>query len=291
MRRLLSCFLIGVFWAVCPASAWWETGHRVVARIAAEHLTPAARTRIARILEVNDTPEAVADALAVAATWADETKAQTRTGDWHYIDLTLTDTPRDIDRRCPDDNCAPARIHIFASELRSHQLDAHWSELDELRYLVHLVGDLHQPLHTATDDDQGGNCELLQPPVNEAKNLHALWDGAIIREMGDDPKQLTASLEQGILLLTEPEREKLARGTINEWTWESHEIALHDIYQKLNIPIERPVPMTSCSTAPAEIQNFHPKVDALYVDAMKPVVREQLTKAGLRLAKLLNESM
>ncbi len=100
MRRLSSILLsLCILW---PSSAysWWETGHQTVARIAAAHLTPAARTRIARILDVPDTPESIADALAKASTWADETKNETKTGAWHYIDLALQDHKSDIPERC-----------------------------------------------------------------------------------------------------------------------------------------------------------------------------------------------
>jgi hypothetical protein len=289
--RALCALLVAYSLITIPAFGWWETGHQIVARIAAAHLAPAARTRIARILDVPDTPDAIADALAAASTWADETKSSTHTGDWHFIDLTLQDEKTDIPKRCPDDNCAPARIRIFAAELRSHQLDQRWSELDELRYLVHFVGDIHQPLHDVTDADEGGNCELLATPIHQAKNLHALWDGGIIADMGLDDRALAGSLQTAILAMSGTERERLSAGRVNDWTWESHELALRDIYKRLHIPEEPPLFPKSCADAPAAIVNFKPEVDAAYLDEMKPVVREQLIKAGLRLAKLLNESM
>ena len=107
--------------------SWWETGHQTVARIAAAHLTPAARTRVARILNVPDTAEAVADGLATASTWADEIKTDTKTGSWHYINLTLQDDKSDIPSRCENDNCAPVRIRLFAAQLASQSADARWS--------------------------------------------------------------------------------------------------------------------------------------------------------------------
>src|SRR5262249_52635098 len=159
-----------------PAFAWWETGHQAIARIAAANLTPAARTRVSRILGVEDTPEAVANALAQASTWADETKAETKTGNWHFIDLAIQDQKSDIPLRCKNNDCAPARIRMFAAQLASTQpVTSKWSELDALRYVVHLVGDIHQPLHTISDADLGGNCEQVNPPVGQAKNLHAIW--------------------------------------------------------------------------------------------------------------------
>ncbi len=284
---LVSCCLI----APLPVFSWWEAGHQVVARIAVDHLTPAARTRIARILNVTDSPEAVSDALARASTWADETKNDTGTGAWHYIDLTLQDKKSDIPARCKDDNCAPARIRLFAVQLKAQRANGRWSELEALRFLVHFVGDIHQPLHTIDDADLGGNCERLDPPVYTAKNLHALWDGGIIKAMDVDEKTLAADLETEIEHLSARHQRALAAGTPNDWVWESHELASKDVYYKLHIPVEPVEFPEKCVDAPAAITEFKPQIDTLYVDSMKPVVREQLEKAGLRLAKILNESL
>ena len=81
MQRMVA--LAGCLLLASPAYPWWETGHRAVARIAALHLTPAAQARVAQLLGVTNTPDAVADALAISSTWADDTKAQTKTGSWH----------------------------------------------------------------------------------------------------------------------------------------------------------------------------------------------------------------
>jgi hypothetical protein len=291
MRQLITLLLTYCLLSPLNAFGWWETGHQTVARIAAAHLTPAARTRVARILEVPDSPEAVADALAKASTWADETKNETKTGEWHYIDLTLQDHKSDIPLRCTDNNCAPARIALFAAQLAHEQSSARWSQLDALRYLVHFVGDIHQPLHTVSDADLGGNCERLDPPVDTARNLHALWDGGIIQALDVNDKALTASLEQDIQAFTPARQSDLLRGNQDDWVWESHELALQDVYHKLHIPVEPAIFPPNCSDAPAEITNFKPPVDSLYVDSMKPVVREQLEKGGLRLAKMLNEAL
>lgn len=294
MSRFLATFLTLCIACPFPAYPWWETGHQVAARIAAAHLTPAARTRIARILDVPDTAEAVADALARASTWADETKNETKTGAWHYIDLALQDHKSDIPERCKDDNCAPARVRLFAEQLAGHPAhpgNTRWSQLDALRYLVHLVGDIHQPLHAISDADLGGNCELLDPAVGKAKNLHALWDGEIVNEISTSDKALTEELNAAIDELG-PHRERvLAEGKEDDWVWESHELALRDIYRRLHIPVEPVEFPASCAQAPAEITSLKLDVPAFYMSEMKPVVREQLMKAGLRLARLLNESL
>ena len=291
MRRLPPLFLSCCFLVGSPAYCWWETGHQTVARIAAAHLTPAARTRVARILDVPDAPDAIADALARASTWADETRNDTKTGTWHYVDLALQDSKSDIALRCPQNNCAPARIGLFAAQLASRTTDARWSELDALRFLVHFVGDLHQPLHAVSDADLGGNCERLDPPVGNAKNLHALWDGEIVNAMTPSGKALTGELEREIQALNPQQQRDMAAGNQDDWAWESHELAQRNIYWKLHIPLEPAVFPVSCGEAPLAITEFQPRIDALYIDTMKPVVRLQLERAALRLAKLLNESL
>src|SRR5206468_11628168 len=119
----------------------WETGHRTVARIAAAHLSPAARIRIARILSVPDNTEAIADALALGSTWADEIKKDTHTDDWHFIDITLQDSRSDLPKRCRDENCVLARIRLFTAQLAAQKSDGRWSELDALRLRASLVRD------------------------------------------------------------------------------------------------------------------------------------------------------
>ncbi len=293
MRRLLRLAMLPLL--VLPASAWWETGHEVVARIAANQLSPAAQTRVARILGVPDNGQAVADALAAASIWADHMKGQTKTGSWHYIDLELGDVRGDEPKRCPDQNCLPARIAYFEELLEEHpartenQTDTRWTEAEALQFLVHFVGDAAQPLHTIDDDDLGGNCELLEPPVDRARNLHALWDGGIVGAMNETDRQLASDMLAQIERMPEPERVDLAGGKPLDWIWDSHEIARKDIYDRLHVPVERGAAPASCSDAPTAIREFHPAADAAYVNAMIPVVRLQLIKGGLRLGRLLNE--
>lgn len=292
MRRTLWRILaIGCIFSTLPAFGWWETGHRTVARIAAAHLTPAARIRVARILNVPDDLNAIANALALGSTWADDTKKDTHTEDWHFIDLTIQDSRSDIGRRCKDDNCVVARVRLFTAQLVAEKADGRWSELDALRFLVHFVGDVHQPLHAISDADLGGNCERIDPPINQAKNIHALWDGGIVNALEASDTTLTSKIDSYIASLSEGERKDFSSGSIEDWTWESHELARKMIYAKLEIPTEPVLFPDGCAEAPAEITAFKAPVDSLYVDDMKPIVRDQLAKAGLRLARVLNESL
>jgi hypothetical protein len=275
----LSCW----FLVPLPLFAWWETGHQTIARIAAAHLTPAARARIAQILDVENTPEAVADAMAQASTWADETKRETRTGAWHFIDLAIQDTRSDITLRCKDNDCAPARIRLFAAQLASNEAEYRWSNRDALRYLIHFVGDIHQPLHAISNADQGGNCERLNPYIGQAKNLHALWDGELVNELNLSDKALATHLE-------ERAQDISVAGSVDDWTWESHELAIADVYQALQIPTQPVEFPASCTDAPLAIGELQLDISTAYISKMKPVAENQLLKGGLRLAKLLNET-
>jgi hypothetical protein len=233
----------------------------------------------------------VADALAQASTWADETKAETQTGNWHFIDLALQDTRADLPKRCEQDDCITARIHSFTAQLAAQKQEGRWSETDALRFVVHLVGDIHQPLHAVSDADLGGNCELLDPPIGDAKNIHALWDGEIVNSLDESDKKLAAHLASYAGKLDGEKRAAWSGGTVEDWAWESHNLARDLVYTKLHIPIEPVIFPHGCAAAPPEITSFKPQVDTLYIDSMKPVVRDQLTKAGLRLAGLLNEAL
>jgi hypothetical protein len=287
-RAALAALVLFTF-AAQPSFGWWETGHRVVARIAALHLTPQARARVASILGVPDSLDAVADALAKVSTWADEVRSSTNTGEWHYIDLTLQDHKADFAKRCEHDNCAPARIRLFAAQLAGGPKVEKWSDLDALRFVVHFVGDIHQPLHAASDADLGGNCELLDPPVDTARNLHALWDGGIVKEISDDDRKLAADLESSIAAGHHARR--WSHGDAVSWAWESHRLAVRYIYSQLGVPVEPVLFPKSCKDAPAAIRDFKPVVDAAYTVRMKPVVTDQLSKGGLRLAALLNRTL
>lgn len=205
--------------------------------------------------------------------------------------MAIQDTKSDIPKRCKDNNCAPARIRLFTTQLRSHTSVAGWSELDALRFVVHFVGDIHQPLHTISDADLGGNCEHLDPPAGRARNLHALWDGELVTVLNPNEKALAAELESELHSLGRARRRKLAEGNPDDWAWESHQLALKDAYERLHIPVEPVEFPANCNGAPLAITDLRLQIRAPYIEDMKPVVRGQIEKAGLRLAHLLNESL
>jgi len=295
MRRSLFSAVSAFLLFNLPASAWWEDGHRTTARIAAYYLTPAARSRLAVILGVPNTVEAVADGLAVASTWPDEIKRdRPDTQAWHYIDIALQDRRDQIPVRCPDQNCVTARIDEFAAQLVRDKsapdaTPSSTTDLDALRFLVHFVGDVHQPLHAVSDADLGGNCEPLTETYEKAKNLHALWDGPLVNDLNEDDRVLAAELEKELDSFSEERRKRMAEGTAADWAWESHKLADKLIYRRLKIPTEPVEFPLNCKVAPEEILNDKITIEPSYVAEMEPVVRLQLERASVRLARLLNK--
>ena len=195
--------------------------------------------------------------------------------------------------RCQNDDCVTARIRQFAAQLSAKEkpTDSHWSDLDALRFVVHFVGDVQQPLHDSSDADLGGNCELLNPAVDQANNVHALWDGPLVDRNGADDKAITAELETQIAGMSGQSQKMWAAGSADDWAWEAHRLARPDVYRRLHIPLEEITFPASCTDAPEDITTRKIEIYATYIDEMMPVVRHQLIKGGLRLAKLLNESL
>jgi hypothetical protein len=290
MFRTLFTVVITISVFSLPASAWWEEGHRVTARLAASYLTPAARTRIAAILGVPDTPESVADGLAAASTWADDIKKdRPETQSWHFIDIALQDKKDQIAARCPDQNCVTARVAQFSAQLEKDKAAADAAaDLDALRFLVHFVGDIHQPLHASSDADLGGNCESLAPAYEQAKNLHALWDGPLVGDVNADDKALASDLKRELDSFGKARLKTIGAGSADDWAWESHKVAQKVIYKRLRIPTEPVVFPAGCKAVPQEILDDKITVEPKYVNDMKSVVRLQLERGGVRLARLLN---
>ena len=182
MSRMLAASILCVS-LLGPATAWgWgREGHRIVALIAADHLTPAARAGVAELLGPN-----VGAAMETASTWADEIRDQRPwTKPWHYVDIELSQGGYEAARNCPGGDCVVAQIlkdeRIVADRRLQQPVRA-----EALRFLIHFVGDLHQPLHCADHHDRGGNSVSVKLGAEEM-NLHAVWDTAVVAGLGDDP--------------------------------------------------------------------------------------------------------
>jgi hypothetical protein len=250
--------------------------------------------------------EGPADPIADASTWADDIRAlRPETAPWHYIDIPLGTSGRDIAQYCPlPESCVTQAITDQLTVLRSPGTDPQ-KKAEALRFLIHFVGDVHQPLHATTNNDQGGNCvpvaffdtpPQLRNPATEsyAPNLHGVWDVNILAKMtmGKTPDQVASDLDQSF-------RSRIVRwtkgsGDVNEWAWESYQLAEQKVYGKLpvRIPIESPQTVKSCADdnhVSARMLKLNERLEQPYQDVAAKVVQEQIAKAGARLALLLNQ--
>jgi hypothetical protein len=241
------------------AFGWGAEGHALIARIAETQLTPKARQQVQAVLGPGTT-------LASIASWADEIRrSRPETAPWHYIDIPLSQTHVNLARDCPNAECVIAKIGTFEKAL-SIPLTPPRERSEALMFLVHLIGDMHQPLHAADNRDRGGN--TVQVQLGGLKtNLHSLWDSALLARMGD-AEQLASTWS----LDSRKRARKWAKGTVERWAEESHAAARKVVYGKLG------------SGAPRIIS-------AAYEKAADSLIREQIERAGARLAWVLNQTL
>ena len=245
-----------------PAMGWGREGHHLAARIAEAELTPAARSRVAEILGPGQS-------LVSVSGWADEVRrTRPETVPWHYIDIPI-DRPRlDLERDCPHRDCVVAKIEDFQRVLGDLAATPE-KRREALMFLSHFVEDLHQPLHGADNKDRGGN-ELRVQFGDRQTNLHTLWDGLLLSRMGTEEQLLPALLRESA-----HHAGKWSKGTVEEWAEQSHKAAQKVVYGKL----------------PHAPPTASPVIDSQYEQAADGVIREQIERAGARLARLLNETL
>jgi len=158
-----------------PAYAWGPEGHEVIARIAADNLSPAAHLRISQLLG-GDAPAL----MVLDSNWADEIRAdRPETTNWHFVNIEIGSKGYNAGRDCARDDCVVAQIGRDAAILRDPKT-SHAAKLDALRFLIHFVGDLHQPLHAADRHDKGGN-NLIVLLGKRRTNLHHVWDEELVK--------------------------------------------------------------------------------------------------------------
>lgn len=242
-----------------PARFWGVEGHRVVAGIAADRLTPRAASEAARLLHGASLP--------TISTWADEVRSQRpETGPWHYVNIPVIDSAYDAAKECPGGACILGALDRQLALLADRkQSDSVRSEA--LKWVVHLIGDLHQPLHVGDRGDRGGN-DVKLTWFGRSSNLHSVWDSGILSAMGMDDVALRRELEGRLA-----QRNDLAtieRGTPLSWAMESHDAARDVAYRFLPPSLD---------------------LGQDYLDAARPTVEERLLRAGVRLAAVLNQAL
>jgi hypothetical protein len=259
VRRLaLLCVVV-----VSTASAcfgWGEEGHRLVIRIAEGLLTPATKAQVQATLLPGES-------LADLGSWADEVRpSRPETFNWHFVDIPLHSSGLDIERDCPQGDCIIQKIADFRTAWRNPALSSA-ARREALLFLVHFVGDLHQPLHCENNNDKGGN-DVRLSFVGSHTNLHALWDSGLLRAMpGED--RLFAMLSAAI---TPDQVANWSKGTVAQWAGESFQAAETTVYGLL----------PTVGNAP-NIQ-----LGEWYEQMVEPLLDQQLERAGVRLAAILN---
>ncbi|MBB3693881.1 S1/P1 nuclease [Sphingomonas sp. BK580] len=240
-----------------PALAWGKTGHRVVAQIADARLSPRARRAIQSILGV--------ETLAEAANWPDTMKSdpspfwQRQASPWHYV--TVPTGKRYAEVGAPPEGDAVTALTRFSATLRDPRA-ALTERQAALRFVIHIVGDLHQPLHTGNGTDRGGNDRKVTF-FGRATNLHTVWDSGLV-----DDEQLSFTEMSAWLGARVTPAEARDWATTDPRVWIAESAALRDrIY-------------------PAAGQDT---LSYAYVYENTPRMELQLEKGGVRLAAYLNQ--
>ncbi|HJT23300.1 MAG TPA: S1/P1 nuclease [bacterium] len=271
-----TCVCAGFFAASSPSGAWGRVGHQTVAYIAQDQLTPQARKAVQDILGPGED-------LASVSTWADTiVKSRPETAPWHFFNLDVRQSQGkyDIADVCKNHDCVVDQIEkdygILGQRFASRR-----EKREVLKFLVHFLGDIHQPLHCADDKDRGGNEKWFRyygPSGHWRRytwvNFHSFWDNLLEPKAKENPRRLASRLEKRI----SPQDEKSwAHGKALDWAYESFLIAQNDIYK--GIP-----------EGPLLEKNRWGKdlPEDYYSPRMRGIVDRQLEKAGVRLAFLLN---
>jgi hypothetical protein len=273
----LALAVLGGFFAFtgAPAFAWSGLGHQLVGELAQRRLSPAAAAQVRELLRGEEVPT-----LAGIAMWADAMRIADperfkATSRWHYVNLHGKSCRYSAGRDCKDGQCVIGALDAQLRLLRDTSQPLAIRR-DALKFVVHLVGDIHQPLHVSNVPDRGGNdfAILLHtdiPPEEYARekfhdgvmdtNLHAVWDYYVPASAG-----LNLATYADRLAASGPASVR-QRGFV-AWARESCELI-----------------------APKKLYPQSHELTAEYLQAMRPVAERRIEEAGIRLARLLNEAL
>lgn len=269
-----------------PVFAWWEYGHQTVAEIALTQATPKARAAIRQLIAHSGelaTPTCPIRNIEEASVWADCIKplkgadGKNRFGyaySWHYQDVDVC-KPFDVATPCADGNCVSVQITRQAALLGDRHLSAK-ERLMALAFLVHFVGDLHQPLHAGEHEDQGGNKVMATYGIvaNKRLNLHSIWDGYLAERAISSPQPGARGILAGV---SGARRRALAAGSVEDWSRENWAVSRDSAYA---VALGDP-----CATGMVG------HLDDAKIAALVPVVRLQILRGGLRLGRMLNGAL
>ena len=267
-------FAIGFFQ---PASlwAWGAVGHQTIAFIAQDRLSPAAKSAVRKILGPGKN-------LASVSTWADSiVRKRPETAPWHYLNLDARQDQNlfDLSDSCHNHDCVVDQIDKNLGVLKA-TFSSRREKSEALKFLVHFVGDLHQPLHCVDDHDRGGNEKWFRFYTHGSNrrftwvNFHSFWDRLLEVQTKESPGFLASRLEKEI---SPADESRWATDKASDWAYENFLIARNDIYWDLPVG-----PLLERNRWGKDLPPEY------YSGKMRRIVDLQLEKAGVRLAYLLN---
>jgi nuclease S1 len=266
-RRLLAvAAVIGALAAAMPrpAGAWGRLGHRASARLAESRLSPRARAVVRDLLEPGES-------LADASTWADDYSREVRgSAAWHYVNAPIS-APHFDPRVHARQACVVTKIAEFRAVLADRNAPRA-RRRQALRFFVHLVQDLHQPMHVADRGDRGGNSLQLRSGRYETTNLHQVWDSGLFRWRYRQHAE-SEMVRDVMALADRPEARGWVRGRVEDWADESLQLGRR-AYR---------VPGTD------RILRQGDDVGRDYMEPNAPLALERVAQSGVRLAAMLNE--
>lgn len=263
-----------------PALAYGAFGHATVANIAMANVTPRTRARVLSLVadsRLLDTPTCKVKDIGDLASWPDCARAMALrfgyTTPWHYQDVDIC-LPFNLKPGCKDDSCVSAQITRNAALLKDKSLPRR-ERVMALAFLVHFVGDLHMPLHAGEHQDRGGNDIKAAYGIyaSDRLNLHTIWDTPLAERAITDGPSLVRRYSPA-------EIATIAAGSVEDWSRESWQISRDVVYPSAGD--------ADVCTKPATTRLV---LDNATIARLVPIQRLQVERAGLRLARLLDEAL
>lgn len=260
MKIIKQIFLLVIFFYLPFYSmAWGVLGHRIVGEIAESYLTSKAKKEVYKILGN--------ESIAMTSNWADFIKSDPAYGylyNWHFINLNGGMTEEQVKSYLDSDTATDAytKINFLVAELKKNDLEAN-IKLLYLRMLIHIVGDIHQPLHIGHLQDLGGN-KVKVLWFKDSSNLHQVWDDKLINFQQLSYTEYVAAINH----TTKEQCEEWQSEPLSSWIWQSYQYA-EKIYSDIKQPDQ--------------------KLDYKYNFNYIAILNQQLLKGGVHLAGLLNE--
>lgn len=251
---LILVLFVPLFISAKSVEDWGPTGHRTTGKIAEKYLKNSVKRKVEKLLQ--------GESLAFVSTFADEIKSDSKFDKyktWHYVNIPFGVRYKDSEKNPKGD------LIVGINHCIKILKDKNTTDKDKrffLKMLVHLVGDMHQPLHVGRAEDWGGNKIQVQWH-GRGSNLHRVWDEDIINKWDMSYIELAKNTKK----LTKEQVRNIQKGSILDWLHETHKITprVYDSAKKGD------------------------KLSYRYSYLFFPIVREQLQKSGIRLAKILND--